>query len=100
MNFKFINKLFLVLIFFVVYSCQQLENITKKEKVKNTEIIDDEKYETSDFISLNNNFEINNNIIDFYINIFPNNFKIDETTSKKLTINNYNTNYDGSKALK
>ena len=39
MNFKYINKLFLVLIFFVVYSCQNLENITKKENAKNTEII-------------------------------------------------------------
>ena len=67
MNFKYINKIFLVLIFFVVYSCQQLENITKKEKLKNTEIIDDEKYETSEFLSLNNNFETNINIIDFYI---------------------------------
>ena len=84
MNFKYINKTFLVLIIFVVYSCQQLENITQKEKLKNTEIIDNEKYETSDFLSLNNNFEINNNIIDYYINIFPNNFEIDETIFDKI----------------
>ena len=57
MNFKFINKLFLVLIFFVIYSCQKLEEITKKENVKNIEIIDNEKYETSQFLSLKNNFE-------------------------------------------
>ena len=100
MNFKFINKLFLVLIFFVVYSCQKLEEITKQEKVKNTEIIDNEKYETSEFISLKNNFQTNNTIIDFYINIISNNFKIDEIISKKITINNFNKNYDGSKALK
>lgn len=100
MNFKYINKLFLVLIFFVVYSCQNLENITKKENAKKTEIINNEKYETSDSLSLKNNFETNNTIIDFYINILSNNFKIDETISKKLTINNYDTNYDGSQALK
>ena len=100
MNFRFINKIFLVLICFVVCSCQQLENITKKDKVNNTEIINNEKYETSDLLSLINNFETNNNIIDFYINILPINFKIDETISKKLTINNFDTNYDGSKALK
>ena len=51
------TKLVLVLIIFVVYSCQQLENITQKEKLKNTEIIDNDKYETSEFLSLNNNFE-------------------------------------------
>jgi len=100
MNFKYINKIFLVLIFFIVYSCQQLENITKKENVINTEIIDDEKYETTDFISLYNIFETNNNIIDYYISTFSNNFKIDEKVPKKFTINNYNTNYKGSKALK
>ena len=99
MNFKYINKLFLVLIFFVVYSCQQLENLNKKN-LKNTEIIDNEKYETSDFLTFNNNSGTNNNIIDFYINIFPNNFKIDNKISKKFTINNYNANYNGSKALK
>ena len=100
MNFKFINKLFLVFIFFVVYSCQKLEEITKQENVKNTEIIDNEEYETSEFLSLKNNFQTNNTIIDFYINILSNNFKIDETISKKFTINNYDTNYDGSQALK
>ena len=100
MNFKFINKLFLVLIFFVVYSCQKLEEITKQESLKNTEIIDNEKYETSEIISLKNNFQTNNTIIDFYINILSNNFKIDETISKKFTINNYDTSYDGSQALK
>ena len=48
MNFKYINKIFLVLIIFVVYSCQQLENLNKKN-LKNTEIIDNEKYETSEY---------------------------------------------------
>ena len=100
MNFKYINKLFLVLIFFVVYACQKLEDITKKENEKNTEIIYNEKYETTDFISLKNNFQINNTIIDFYNNFISNKFKIDETISKKYTINNYDTNYDGSQALK
>ena len=100
MNFKFINKLFLVLIFFVVYSCQKLEELTKQENVKNTEIIDNEKHETSEFLSLKNNFQTNNTIIDFYINILSNNFKIDETISKKFTINNYDRNYEGSQPLK
>ena len=100
MNFKYINKLFLILIFFVIYSCQQLENITKKEKILNPEIVNDEKYETSELISLKNNFEKNNSVIDFYINVLPNNYKIDETISKNFTINNFDKNYDGSKALK
>ena len=100
MNFKFINRIFLVLFFFLVCSCQQIENLNKKEKITNTEIIDNEKFETSDSLSLINNFKTNNNIIDYYINILPINFKIDEATSKKFTLNNYGTNYDGSNALK
>ena len=100
MNFKFINRIFLVLIFFLICSCQQLENLTKKENISNTEIIDNEKFETSDSLSLINNFKTNNNVIDYYINILPINFNIDEVTSKKLTLNNYGTNYDGSNALK
>ena len=100
MNFKFINRIFLVIFFFLVCSCQQIENLNKKEKITNTEIIDNEKFETSDSLSLINNFKTNNNIIDYYINILPINFKIDEATSKKFTLNNYGTNYDGSNALK
>jgi len=100
MNFKYINKLFLVLIVFVVYSCAKLEELTKKETLKNTEIINKEKYETSEFLSLKSNLETNKSIVDFYINNISNNFNIYEKTSKKITINNYDRNYDGSQALK
>ena len=30
MNFKYINRLLLVLILFIVYSCEKLEDLTKK----------------------------------------------------------------------
>ena len=65
MNFKYINRLFLVLIFFIVYSCEKLEELNQKENIANAEIINNEKYETSELLSLKNNFETNNTVIDF-----------------------------------
>jgi len=100
MNFKYINKLILILILVLVYSCEKLENLTKKEKINTSQIANNVTFENSEILSLRNDFKTNNNLLDFYSNNFSNNFSINDRILKKYTINNFSTDYNGNNPIK
>ena len=67
MNFKFINKLFIILIFYLVYSCQTIENFTNNDDNQEFEV-NKSLIEKSDIINLTNTNNLSPSFIDFYTN--------------------------------